>query len=271
MRPILLSTMLAASCCPALAQERTADDGWGLTLGAGALLSPTYEGDDDTRLSLLPNIQLSYSDRFFASVQEGIGYRVIKDDAFEAGPILRVKFSRDADGDQPFAITGEDTTDLAGLGDVDTSIELGGFLSYEAGPVTLNAEVRQAVTGHEGLAADVGAKWGGRSFLFGPPVIWSIGPRARLVDDAYNQAYFSVDASQSTASGLPVFDAGGGLHSWGVGATAILPLTTDNAWSAVIVAGYDRLEGDAAANPLVQLRGSPDQASLGVFVSYRYF
>lgn len=271
MRQFLVSTVLAASCCPAFAQERTADDGWGLTAGAGALLSPTYEGDDDARLSLLPNIQVSYSDRFFASAQEGIGYRVIKDEAFEAGPILRVKFSRDADGDRPFAITGEDTTDLVGLGDVDTSIELGGFLSYETGPITLNGEVRQAVTGHEGLVADVSAKWGGRSFLFGPPVIWSIAPRARLVDGAYNRAYFSVDTGQSAASGLPTFDAGGGLHSWGVGATAILPLATDNAWSAVIVAGYDRLEGDAASNPLVQLRGSPDQASLGVFLSYRYF
>ena len=35
--------------------------------------------------------------------------------------------------------------------------------------------------------------------------------------------------------------------------------------------GYDRLEGDAADNPLVQLRGSEDQASIGVFVSYRFF
>jgi outer membrane protein len=102
-------------------------------------------------------------------------------------------------------------------------------------------------------------------------VIWSVGPRAKLVDDSYNSAYFSVDAAQSVASGLPVFEAGGGLHSYGIGATAIIPLTTDNTWSAVVVAGYDRLEGDAADNPLVQLRGSEDQASIGVFVSYRFF
>jgi len=39
----------------------------------------------------------------------------------------------------------------------------------------------------------------------------------------------------------------------------------------VLVAGYDRLTGDAADNPLVQLRGSEDQASLGIFLSYRAF
>jgi outer membrane protein len=150
MRRVLTTTLLAAVCCPAFAQERTADDGWGLIVGAGALHSPTYEGDDESRLSILPNIQVSYGDRFFASVQEGIGYRVIKDPGIEAGPIMRVKFSRDEDGDQAFAINGDDTTDLIGLGDVDTSIELGGFLAYEIGPVTFSAEARQAVTGHEG-------------------------------------------------------------------------------------------------------------------------
>jgi len=267
-QPLILALTLA-SAAPAFAQPRGADEGWGLVLGAGALSSPTYEGDDSSRVSILPNIQLSYGDRFFASVQEGIGYRVLNDDALRAGPILRVKFSRDESGDQPFAINGDDTTDLVGLGDVDTSLEAGGFIDYDLGQLTFSAEARKAFTGHEGLVADLGMKWSGRDALFGPPVIWSIGPRARLVDDTYNAAYFSVSPTQSIASGLPQFDAGGGLHSYGLGATAIVPLTQD--WTAVIVAGYDRLTGDAADNPLVLLRGSEDQASLGVFLSYKAF
>jgi MipA family protein len=271
LRSSLALALIAASTAPALAQERTPEDGWGLIVGAGALSSPTYEGDDSARVSILPNLQVTYGDRFFASVQEGIGYRFIADDMWKAGPILRVKFSRDEDGDQPFAIEGDDTTDLRGLGDVDTSLEAGGFVEFTTGPITFNAEARQAFTGHEGFVADLGVKWSGRNFMFGPPIIWSIGPRARLVDDGYNSAYFSVDAAQSTASGLPTFNAGGGLHSYGVGATAIIPLSRDNTWAAVIVAGYDRLTGDVADSPLVQLRGSEDQASLGVFLSYRAF
>lgn len=269
LRQSLILAVTLASAAPAFAQPRGADEGWGLVLGAGALSSPTYEGDDSSRVSILPNIQVSYGDRFFASVQEGIGYRILNDDSLRAGPILRVKFSRDESGDQPFAINGDDTTDLVGLGDVDTSLEAGGFIDYDIGPLTFSAEARKAFTGHEGLVADLGVKWSGRDALFGPPVILSIGPRARLVDDTYNSAYFSVNASQSLASGLPQFDAGGGLHSYGLGATAIIPLTQD--WTAVIVAGYDRLTGDAADNPLVQLRGSEDQASLGVFLSYKAF
>lgn len=269
MRSVLV--VLALGAAPAFAQERPVSEGWGLNVGAGGLVAPSYEGDDRYRLSILPNIQVTYGDDFFASVQEGVGYRVINSDTLRAGPIGRIRFSRDEDGDQPFAVTGDDSTDLVGLGDIDTSIELGGFVEYEIGSLTLSAEARKAVSGHEGLVADIGARWSGRMMAFGPPVIWSIGPRARIVDDTFNAAYFGVTPTQSLASGLPTYAAEGGLYSYGVGATAIIPLDRDNRWTAVAFAGYDRLTGDAADSPLVQLRGAEDQATIGVFVSYRLF
>lgn len=267
----LVLVVLALTAAPAIAQERPTNEGWGLNVGAGALMSPTYEGDDKYRVSILPNIQVSYGDTFFASVQEGIGYRVINTDTLRAGPIARIRFSRDEDGDQPFAVTGDDSTDLAGLGDIDTSIELGGFLEYELGDVTLSAEARKAASGHKGFVADIGARWSGRAMAFGPPVIWSIGPRARLVDDTFNAAYFGITPAQSLASGLPAYAADGGLHSYGVGATAIIPLDRDNRWTAVAFAGYDRLTGDTADSPLIQLRGAEDQATAGLFISYRLY
>lgn len=263
--------LMAVVSAPAFAQERPANEGWGVIVGAGAILSPTYEGDDDYRLSILPNIQVSYGDVFFASVQEGIGYRVLNTDSLRAGPIARIRFSRDEDGSQAFAVTGDDSTDLAGLGDVDTSVELGGFIEYELGNLALGAEARQAVTGHEGFVGEVGARWSGRSMMLGPPLIWSIGPRAKIVDESFNAAYYGVTPVQSAASGLPVYAADGGLHSYGLGATLILPLDRDGQWTAVAFTGYDRLTGDAADSPLVQQRGAEDQATLGVFLSYRWF
>lgn len=252
----------------AMAQEAL-KEGWGLAVGAGGLTAPTYEGDDSYRVSILPNIQVTYGDDFFASVQEGVGYRFINEDTLRVGPIGRLKFSRGEDGDQPFAITGEDTTDLRGLGEVDTTFELGGFVEYEVGGVTLGAEARKAVSGHDGAVLDLDASWSGRSMAFGPPLIWSFGPRMRIVDDTYTQAYFGVTPTQSVAAGLPVYTAGGGVYSYGLGGTAILPL--DDRWTMVAFASYEKLTGDAADSPLVQLRGSEDQATLGIFVSYRAF
>lgn len=101
-------------------------------------------------------------------------------------------------------------------------------------------------------------------------MIWSVGPRARFVGDAYNEAYFGVSVAQSIASGLPVYEAAGGLYSFGLGASLIAPLSRDPSWSLVFVAGYDRLTGDAGHSPLVQQRGAEDQASMGAFVDRRF-
>jgi outer membrane protein len=263
----VLTLALSATSSLAYAQGGPDREGWSATLGAGVLYSPTYEGDDDNSLSVLPNIQIRHGDTFFASVQEGIGYNLVNTDAFKIGPIAKVRFSRDEEGGQTFAVSGEETSDLIGLGDVDTSVEVGGFISYEIGDVTLGAEARQAVSGHDGMVVDLGARWKGRTVSSRQSILWSVGPRLRLVDDTYNAAYFGVTAQQAIASGLPQYDAGGGLHSYGIGATAVVPFDKAGKWSAVFIAGYDRLAGDAGDAPLVRLRGDVDQVTLGVFVS----
>lgn len=270
MRPIFLVAAITAFALPALSQEAESRDGWQLTVGAGSLYSPSYEGGDSYELRILPNIQVKYEDRFFASVQEGLGYNLIRTDGFTAGPIGRIKFSRKEDGNQTFTISGSRTDDLAGLGDVDTSFELGGFLRYQNGPFSAGAELRQAVSGHQGLVADFNANLSGRIMAFGPPLILSAGPRLRLVDDSYNQAYFGVRPKQSAASGLPVYKAGSGLYSYGLGGFAFLPLDRSGNWSLVAIAGYDRLAGDAGDAPLVRLRGDASQFSAGLFLSYTF-
>ena len=75
MRHLLTVAFIASAAGQAIAQERPPNDGWSVTVGAGGLLAPTYEGDDAYRLSVLPNIQVAYGDTLFASVQDGIGYR----------------------------------------------------------------------------------------------------------------------------------------------------------------------------------------------------
>jgi outer membrane protein len=263
----LLTAALLALAFPAAAQEAGEAGGWQVTLGTGALYSPGYEGDDDYTLMVLPNVQVRYQDRFFASVQEGAGYHLLRAGNVTAGPIGRLRFSRKEDGDQTFTIAGSRTSDLLGLGDVGTSIELGGFLRYEAGPFAAGAELRQAVSGHDGLVMDLNANIRGRINSGGPPVIWSLGPRLRIVDDTYNSAYFGVTPVQSLASGLPQFEAGSGVYSYGAGAFALVPLDRQGRWSVAAFAGYDRLTGDAGDAPLVRLRGSPGQFSAGLFLS----
>ncbi len=243
--------------------------GWQVLVGGGMLYAPTYLGDDEYQLRALPNIQVNYSDVFFASVQNGVGANLWRQDGFRAGPIARIAFARQEDGVQPFVIAGPDTTDLEGLGDVSTTIELGGFVAYETPRWQALFEARQGVNGHEGFVFDASLNYRGRGQAFGGGYSYAIGPRVRVVDDSYNDAYFSVTAAQSAASGLPTFDAGGGVQSYGVGANLIRPIGAKRKFIAVFTAGYDRVAGDAADAPLVSLRGDRNQASVGFFLSYR--
>src|SRR5208282_2661165 len=94
------------------------------------------------------------------------------------------------------------------------------------------------------------------------------GPRFTLQNTAATAPYFSVNAAQSLASGLPIFDASGGSHS--VGAGAQLHYQFDPQWEVHSYVEYNRLLGDAAASPLVALRGSPNQLNVGVGASYSF-
>ncbi len=254
----------AASAQPPVQSQ----DGWRVGLGGGALFSPSYLGDDEYRLSALPSIRVEYGDLFFASIENGVGFNAVNRGGFQAGPIARIRFGRDEDGSQPFAVSGDRTGDLIGLGDVDATAELGAFFKYEINGFTSTVEARKGVNGHEGAIIDASINYGGRSFVLGPPLIYSIGPRVKFAGDRYHSAYFGVSADQSLASGLPQYSAAGGLSAYGIGAMLIMPLSRDNSMSAILVSGYDRLGGDAADAPLVQERGSRDQASIGLFFTY---
>lgn len=267
---VLLSCLLAQ---PAFAQQPergkpTPKQGWEISVGGGVLLSPKYMGDDEYGVNLVPSIRISYEDRFTASVEQGVRYNVIKTDNFKAGPLARIDFGRDEDGSGTFRISGGDTDDLVGLGDIDTTVSLGGFAEYELGNVVASIEAGQALGGHDGFTGEIALRYKGRAQFNGPPLIYSFGPKLNFGDATYTNAYFGVDAAQSTASGLTMYRADGGLVSYGISGTAILPLTQNI--GVTFIASYDRLSGDVADAPLVQERGSRDQGFVGGIFSYTF-
>lgn len=130
-------TLIAAGCIAflgasanAAAQSPEKYSGWQFTVGPGAIYASTYLGDDEYQLRVVPNVSIKYADRFFASVGQGVGYNVIRSDGWRVGPIAKYAFGRDEDGSNTFAVLGDDTNDLVGLGDVDGTVELGGFVKY---------------------------------------------------------------------------------------------------------------------------------------------
>jgi long-subunit fatty acid transport protein len=67
---------------------------------------------------------------------------------------------------------------------------------------------------------------------------------------------------------LPAYRAGGGLYSYGAGSMA--QYAFDPQWTAHAIFEYERLTGSAADSPLVTQRGSPDQFTYGLGVTYSF-
>lgn len=259
--------LLAAACLSTITQNAYAQpvqDGWSFDVGTAAIFSPTYVGSDDYALMVVPNIRFAYEDKFFASVQEGMGYNMINTKNWQAGPIARIRFGRDAeDGGGPFIVTGENN-DLQGTSDIDTAGEAGAFIQYTAHNIRTRIEVRQGFGGHDGLVADGSVEYVGRS----GPIGYSIGPNISYGSDDFMQTYFGIDSTQSANSGLRQYSADGGIASYGIGAMANMPLT-DNI-NLIGFAGYDRISGDAEDSPLVEDIGSANQGRLGFAIGYRF-
>ena len=101
-----------------------------------------------------------------------------------------------------------------------------------------------------------------------PQLTLSGGPRLTLASAAATSPYFSITPAQSVASGLPVYDAAGGVRSLGAGAQARYEWSP--AWATHLFVEYERLAGDAANSPIVTAHGSRDQIQVGIGVTYSF-
>lgn len=263
MLPLMFITAMAAGA--AQAQESKPQPDWLIGIGGGAIVAPAYEGSKEYNLMVVPDIRVSYKDKFFASVPEGIGYNVINSNGWRAGPIGKIHWGREEEGGSPWRIAGGDTTALRGLGDVDMTFEAGGFAEYTyMQHYATRVELRQGLGGHEGMVADVGLSYKNRYGDIG----YSVGPRLKWASEDYNQTFFGVNAAQSARSGLATYDADGGIVSYGIGGFASVPITEQ--LRASLFAGYDHMGDEAGDSPLVSERGSDHQFMSGASITYMF-
>jgi outer membrane protein len=231
---------------------------WTVTLGAEGRVLPSFSGSDRYVLRPVPllDIRRAGTPRRFSSPRDGFGFGLIESGSFRFGPTAKLRLPRKE----------SDDARLRGLGDVNWAVELGVFAEYW--PVQwlrTRAEVRQGIGGHRGIVSDLTAD------VVHPvtgQLTLSVGPRVTLVSAAANRPYFSIDAVQSAASGLPVFDARGGLYSYGAGAQARYEWTRQ--WATHVFVEYERLTRDAANSPLVLQRGAANQTTVGAGATYSF-
>ncbi|MET3908892.1 outer membrane scaffolding protein for murein synthesis (MipA/OmpV family) [Bradyrhizobium sp. S3.3.6] len=231
---------------------------WTVMVGIGGEYTPDFVGSKNGKFLPIPifTIHRAGSIDQFRGPRDSASIALFDVGSFRAGPAFKYVSSRKSDK----------YSELTSLGDVKAAYELGGFVEYfPVDWLRLRSELRQGMGGHTGTVADVSAD------VIVPLIqrlTISAGPRFTWKSTRATSPYFSVDAAQSLASGLPMYDAKGGAHSVGFGSQISYRINPQ--WEVHGYIEYEKLLGDVADSPLVKLRGSSNQTTVGLGASYSF-
>lgn len=231
-----------------------------VTVAAGPKMATSFPGSKS--YTVLPNLHLAYLkpgelERFHTS-DDSFGITLYDNGFFRAGPVANIVDRRGlSNGNGQFY----------GLHNVSTSVELGAFA--ELWPwrdhLRVRGEIRQAVSGHDGLVGSIGIDGVQK---IGPLQV-SLGPRVKFGDQHYVDSYFTVAPSEAALNGrVNPYAAKGGLTS--VGAFASARYDINPKYSVSVFGGYDRLSGSAGDSPVATVLGTRDQFTAGIALGYTF-
>lgn len=231
-------------------------------LGPGAV--PAFDGAN--KYQLIP-LMISNVDWKGVSLEvRGLGARLdlAGKSRLQIGPVFNFRGSRNSDKD------GSGRVKL--LNDVDSSMEVGGFVGYRFGgnqygqgeiaaDVTLTKDVGG---GHEGLIGTAQISYAAvRTQKF----FLNLDTQTSWVDKKYARAFFGVTPTEAARSGLAAYRPGSGMRDVGAGMT--LGYQFNERWGVIARAGANYYVGDIKDSPVVD-EGKKLQAVGGLALSYRF-
>ena len=271
--PICIAALAIATAAPALAQSAptaTPPDAGGLaadanadsiTIGAGSVYLPDYEGSNDYRFTPAPGAIGSYKGFNFTLAGNRLSVDLIPNRPgqkidIQAGPIGVVNFNRSS-------VKNIDDVRVKRLGELDTAIELGGYVGIGKTGIITSAYDRLSVSlsyRHDVNGAHDSGIW--------QPTINYLTPLSRKAavglfasaehaGGKYANYYFTVLPTQVAVSGLPAYRARGGWKNYTLGALATVSLTGDLFHGFKLVGGgtYSRLLNDFGDSPITSIAG----------------
>lgn len=232
---------------PEFAQPAEAGGEWHFITGGVAAAVPRYEGANSNRGVVFPLFDASYG-KFFAGDLRGIGYQIVKERDLQFGMRLG-----GAPGRKESA-----AASLAGTGDLQRSGELGLFLNTRN---DIGYFKFKAGGGKRGSHAGLGT---GLDFRPAQRDILRIGATVDWANTEYMQAYFGIDATQAASSGLPAYQAAGGIHNYAL--IASWTHVFDRHWLGSVALSQRHVAGSARNSPLVQSTSANSMSCVALYL-----
>ena len=257
-----LAAFISAGSVPLLADDAPGSkpDIWIVTVGSWAVLEPKFEGARRDSLNFRPlfSIRREGEREWLTLPNDGFDFEFIETDNFRAGAVANWHSQRDVTGGVPRG--------FRHIGSIDLSFEGGAFAEFWPSEVLrTRMELRHGVIGGKGTIADVSADAVWRPT---PAVVVTLGPRLSVADSDFMRAYYTVDANLAAARGLPAYNAQAGLRSYGAG--SMFKYKWSDNWTTMSFVEYQRLAGSAGNSPLIDLRGTENQVSVGLGATYTF-
>ncbi|QTN22632.1 MipA/OmpV family protein [Rhizobacter sp. AJA081-3] len=248
-RPLCALLVIVAAPLVAQAQSTPPREGFSATLGLGVVSSSSYEGSPHRRTLVFPDVSMSYRTQALGTFDlgpQGLTWAPPGDDELHCGLVLTSDPGRLDRRPGRLNPTPGDSR-LAGMGDIDSSVEAGAFVGFGPLLVTARRSLRDephaasrvdialrhgvALSDRLGVQVEAAAAWAGRGFM---------------------QSHFGVTSAQAAASGFRVYSPGAGWHRTTLSVAAEYRLATP--WSARASLTGTRLSDAAADSPIVARR-----------------
>lgn len=239
-------------------ESKSPESGKRITVGAGIAIVPDYEGSDYYKAAPLLHFRMAWTNgRYLDFTGNRAKFNIMKDSNLRIGPMVRVRPKRDDDVED---------TQVSRMKDVDTAVELGGFIAYNLWEnFEIGANLLQDVAdGHDGYL--VGLHVGYR--ILKENTMIGLKAFTTYVNNDYMEAYFSTNFYNIGSAQLRPYDADEGFKD--VGLTCVISYQINESWGATGVLGYTRLIGDAKDSPVVDDRGDANQLLGGIMGTYRF-
>jgi len=275
---LVCAAVSSAACAQTPATNPMPDGSRDMYVGLGLASGARYQGAADTERSALPVLQVQLSNGLFVSGMRA-GVHLGRSPQVEFGPLLEWQARRDAAGEgdelggvgdmrfslvaMPLAAYSDNR--LAGMPVIHGRLQGGGFLNYYLTPDwrLTSSLLYGAGNARDGMKLELGVQ----------RLALALGPHHRLAVDAgvsfgnrrYNSAFFGVGEDDSLLSGLPVFDAGGGLKDARIGVR--WNWAWSPSWMLTSSVQATRLLGSARLSPLVE---RPTNLTVSTAIAYRF-
>ena len=252
------ATALLALLIPASAPAQTVPDY--TAVGAGVRSRPAYDGSASRVVDPIPVLRY-YGEPWFLRTTQGVleaGVRTRPHAGLVAGVQLAYEEGR---------VRGESSfLERYGVEDIDPDGSLGAHLEWDGylGPMPVSALVRARWHIRDELGSQADLRFNGGVYGGGRlnAVVYL---EATWADARSVQSFYGITPQQSAATGLPVFDAAGGLLRTEIG--MLWSFDIERAWMLVGRLAGRQLRGDARRSPLTE-DATNGYVSLGL--AYRF-